>query len=341
MRRRDVIGGALALAGCATGGGGAPARPLIIGHRGASGERPEHTRASYLRAIEEGADFIEPDLVMTRDGVLVCRHENDISETTDVAGHPEFAVRRATKMIDGETRTGWFTEDFTFAELSALRCRERLPALRPASAAFDGQEPILRFEEVLEIAAAHRVGVYPELKHPSYFAARGVDLTPPMLAALDRAGMNRRDAAVFVQCFEIGPLQRLKTLSPLRRIQLMSAEGAPADQPQRSYAEMAQNLSAIAAYADGVGVEKAMIVPRAADDASAAPTDLIARAHRAGLLVHAWTFRAENTFLPRELRSSADPAAHGDIAAELRRFFALGLDGAFTDFPGLAVAARG
>lgn len=180
---------------------------LTIAHRGASGERPEHTRAAYDLAIAQGADIIEPDLVMTRDGVLVVRHENEIGGTTDVAAHPEFADRRSTKIIDGQTVTGWFTEDFTLAELMSLRARERLPELR--GTAFDGQEPILTFEQVLAIAAAARVGVAPELKHPAYFAGIGLPMEDAFVAVLERHGLTGADAPVLVQCFEVGPLERL------------------------------------------------------------------------------------------------------------------------------------
>ncbi|MBU3971349.1 MAG: glycerophosphodiester phosphodiesterase, partial [Alphaproteobacteria bacterium] len=186
------------------------AHPLIIAHRGASGERPEHTRAAYERAIEQGADFIEPDLVVSRDGVLIVRHENEIGGTTDVAAHPEFADRRTTRTIDGESVAGWFTEDFTLAELKTLRARERLPELRPANTAFDGREPILTFEEVLDIAAAADVGVVPELKHPTYFAALGLPMEDAFVAILERRGLTGADAPILIQCFEVGPLQRLR-----------------------------------------------------------------------------------------------------------------------------------
>lgn len=320
----------------------ATAEPLVIGHRGASGERPEHTLASYERAIEEGADFIEPDLVMTKDGVLVVRHENEISGTTDVASHPEFASRRTTKTIDGQSVTGWFTEDFTLAEIKTLRARERLPQLRPDNAKFDGQFAIPTFDEVIALAKAKHVGVYPEIKHGHYFAGINLCQEAPLLAALTKAGWTKKADPVFIQSFEVGNLMRLRPKTKLRLIQLMDAEGGPADKPDMRYRTMAtpEGLKAIAAYADGIGPAKALIVPRDGAGKSMAPTTLVADAHAAGLKVHPWTFRAENIFLPAELRKGDSPAAHGDVAAEIRQFYALGVDGVFSDFPGIAVTSR-
>lgn len=361
MRRRDVLIGAAALAGCASGA--APtllpgvARPLIIAHRGASGERPEHTMAAYRRAVEQGADYIEPDLVLTKDGHFVCRHENEISQTTDIADRPEFADRRATKRIDGGDVTGWFTEDFTLEELRTLRCKERLPQLRPANAAFDGQEQIPTFQDVFEFARdesqrlRRTVGLYPELKHPSHFASLGLPMPDAMRTFLESNNLNRREAPVFVQCFEEFALRSLRLQGVRTRlIFLCSATGGPYDQilarRPRTYADYLEfGLGDIREFADGVGVEKTLIIPRDESGHSAAPTDLVARAHAARLLVHAWTFRAENHFLPAELRIG-DPAASpdyerrlGDAAAELRAFAQLGVDGLFTDHPGIAVSA--
>lgn len=317
-------------------------KPIVIAHRGASGERPEHTASAYRLAIAQGADFIEPDLVLTKDNVLVCRHENEIGQTTDVAAHPEFAARRATKTIDGASVSGWFTEDFTLAELKTLRCRERLPQLRPANTRYDGADPILTFDELLDLAAeegarAGRViGVYPETKHPSYFDGLGLSHDKPLLDALARRGFTDAAAPVFIQSFEVGNLKRLAVKTEVRRIQLASGAGGPADAPGVTYrAMLADGLQDIARHAHGIGVEKSLIVDRGT------PTDLIARAHGAGLKVHAWTFRAENHFLPAGLRRGTDPAAHGDLAAEIAQHLALGLDGLFCDFPAIAVAARG
>jgi glycerophosphoryl diester phosphodiesterase len=347
MRRREVLAGALAIGGCASMPR-AQAKPLVIGHRGACGERPEHTMGSYRLAIAEGADYIEPDLVMTRDGVLVCRHENEISATTNVADHGEFARRRTIKLIDGETVSGWFVEDFTLAELSVLRCRERLPQLRPANRAYDDQEPIPTFEDVLALARAEGVGIYPELKHPSFLAAHGLDPVEPLVAALNAAGWNGPDAPVFAQCFEVYPLVRLATLSAVRKVLLIGAEAAPLDlRDEGATLESVlsdDGLKDIAAYAFAIGVDKSLVIPRGPDAASLAPTDLAARAHRIGLAVHAWTFRAENAFLPAELRRG-EPSApnyqalHGDLRAELAAFFGAGVDGVFCDFPSIARAA--
>jgi glycerophosphoryl diester phosphodiesterase len=324
------------------------ARPIVVAHRGASGERPEHTLEAYRLAIAQGADFIEPDLVMTRDGVLVARHENEISETTDVTQHSEFANRRATKTIDGVEVTGWFTEDFTLAELRTLRARERLPQLRGGNTAYDGQFSVPTLEEVIALArtqsdATNRsIGLYPEIKHPSYFRGIGLPMEEALVDALHRAGFTGREAPVFIQCFEVGPLERLNRLTELRLIQLIGEEGRPADRPDLLYATMAlpEGLAAIARYADGIGPAKMLIVPRNMLGFSRAPTSLVADAHRAGLAVHPWTFRAENYFLPTELKSGLDPRAHGQLQAEIRMFYDLGVDGVFSDFPAAAVAAR-
>ena len=325
------------------------ADPIVIAHRGASGERPEHTLAAYTLAIEQGADFIEPDLVLTRDGVLVARHENEISETTDVASRPEFAARKATKLIDGESFTGWFTEDFTLAELKSLRARERLPQLRGGNTAYDGQFDVPSFDEVLALArdeGAQRgrvIGVYPETKHPSYFAAIGLPHEAPLLAALDRFGHQGKDAPIFIQSFEVGNLIALRGKTKLRLIQLMDDSGGPADRANVAYAAMAtpKGLSAVARYADGIGVAKAMVIPRDTDGRLTAQSALVADAKRAGLAVHVWTFRRENYFLPADQRRGADPRAPGDLAGEIRAFLAAGIDGLFSDNVTEAVAAVG
>jgi glycerophosphoryl diester phosphodiesterase len=328
-------------------------KPLIIGHRGCSGERPEHTALSYERAIDQGADFIEPDLVPTKDGHLVVRHENEIGGTTDVAKHPEFASRKTTKVIDGQQITGWFTEDFTLAEIKTLRCRERLPQLRPASAAFDGQAQILTYEEMVAIAKAGTqrtgrvIGTYPELKHPTYFASIGLPTEDRLVAKLKALDLNSASAPVFVQCFEVGTLKRLRAKTPARLVFLVAGEGGPADLPNVKYADLvtAQGLKEVAVYADGLGPEKTMVIPQNADTLLPA-TDLVKNAHAAGLVVHPWTVRAENFFLPASLRKGdpKDPAylaTQGDVTPLFKALYAAGVDGIFSDFPGMAAAARG
>ncbi len=325
------------------------AKPILIAHRGASGERPEHTLAAYKLAIEQGADFIEPDLVLTKDGVLVVRHENEISSTTNVADHPEFAARKATKTIDGQTLTGWFTEDFTLAELKTLRARERLPQLRAANTAYDGKYEVATFKEVLALVAAETkargrvIGLYPETKHPSYFASIGLPHEAPLLAALRTQGWTKRTSPVFIQSFEVGNLKALRKKTQVRLIQLMDGEGGPADAPAATYLKMLTpvGLKAIAAYADGIGPNKALIIPQLADGALGRPTSLVANAHKAGLQVHPWTFRAENYFLSKTHRKGADPKAHGDIEGEIRAYLATGIDGLFSDNPREARAAIG
>ncbi len=310
--------------------------PIVIAHRGASGERPEHTLAAYDLAIAQGADVIEPDLVPTKDDMLVARHENEISETTDVAAHPEFAARRATKRIDGQAVTGWFAEDFTLAELKTLRARERLPELRPGNTAFDGQETIPTLEEVIALAKrrsaelGRTIAVYPETKHPTYFAGIGHPTDALLVRALDAAGWRTADAPVFIQSFEVANLQRLAGMTGVRLIQLLDATGAPADRAARSYVEMTtpEGLRAVARYAWGIGPNKAMLGDGA----------LVRDAHGAGLRVHPWTYRAENRFLGPLFRR--DGSAHGDLAGEIAAALDLGIDGFFTDFPAIGVAAR-
>jgi glycerophosphoryl diester phosphodiesterase len=333
------------------------AAPIVIAHRGASGHLPEHTLEAYRQAIAWGADFIEPDLVITRDGVLVARHENEIGGTTDVADHPEFASRRATKTIDGVEVTGWFAEDFTLAELRTLRARERIPHLRPESATHDGQYLVPTFAEVIELARTESaargrtIGIYPETKHPTYFRGIGLPLEEPLLEALEEEGWMDAAAPVFIQSFEVGNLRMLRGRTGVRLIQLLEADGAPYDLVAagtgRTFAELASpdGLAEIASYADGIGPAKTLIVPRDAEGRHAAPTTLVADAHTAGLLVHPWTFRSENHFLPADLRCGdpADPSfprLHGDAAAEYALFYALGVDGVFSDFPREAVTAR-
>ncbi|HEU4961333.1 MAG TPA: glycerophosphodiester phosphodiesterase [Sphingomonas sp.] len=313
-------------------------RPIVIAHRGASGHRPEHTLAAYALAIEQGADFIEPDLVPTSDGVLVARHENDISDTTDVARHPEFADRRTTRTIDGKAITGWFTEDFTLAELKTLRARERLPRLRPGNTAYDGQFEIPTLAEIIalakreSVARGRAIGIYPETKHPTYFAAIGLGTDAPLVEALDAAGWRTAAAPVFIQSFEVENLRKLRAMTGVRLIQLIEDRGAPADGARTSYADMASadGLKAIARYAWGIGPNKSLI----------GDGRLVREAHDAGLRVHPWTFRTENMFLPRRWRKGFNPRGHGRLGDEIAHCLALGADGFFTDFPEIGVEAR-
>jgi glycerophosphoryl diester phosphodiesterase len=329
------------------------AEPLVIGHRGAAGYRPEHTLASYELAARMGADYIEPDLVSTKDHVLVARHENDITATTDVADHPEFAGRETTKVIDGTSLTGWFTEDFTLAELKTLRAKERIPDIRQRNTIYNGRFEVPTFQEVIDLSKRlsrelHRpIGIYPETKHPTYFRGIGLPLEPPLVRTLDRSGLNKRGAKVFVQSFEVGNLKALDRELKVPLVQLFDAKmRQPADFVKsgdpRTYGDLATpaGLREVARYADGVGPSKDYIVPRDAAGNSLSPTNFVDDAHKAGLLVHPYTFRNENTFLPLELRSSGVPSDYGDAIAEDLQFFRLGVDGIFTDNADTAVEAR-
>ncbi|MFC4588608.1 glycerophosphodiester phosphodiesterase [Sphaerisporangium corydalis] len=335
----------------ATGSGHDDRGPIVIGHRGASAIRPEHTLLSYEAAAALGADYIEPDLVSTKDHVLVARHENEIGGTTDVQNHPEFAGRRATKTIDGVAVTGWFTEDFTLDELRTLRAKERIPDLRPDNTAFDGLAPIPTFDEVIELAQRLGVGVYPETKHPTYFDSIGLSLEEPLLAALARHGWGGARSPVFIQSFETGNLKALRSATRLPLIQLINGTGAPYDLvaagDPRTYTDLVtpEGLREIAKYADGVGVATTRIVPAGPDGKLLEPTTLIRDAHRRGLKVHTWTIRPENSQLPVDYRlgDPASPAyagATGDVMGWLVRLFDLKVDGVFSDDPGIARATR-
>ncbi|OUZ08667.1 glycerophosphodiester phosphodiesterase [Aeromicrobium sp. PE09-221] len=329
--------------------------PTVIAHRGVPGSRLEHTADSYLLAIEQGADYIEPDLVVSRDGVLVVRHENELSDTTDVAKRPAFADRKTTKRVDGASVTGWFAEDFTVAELKSLGLRERFPALRRHNE--DGAGEILTLDEVLDIAAAEntrrgrdepRVGVCPETKHPTYFAENGIDIDGLLLARLEAWDLNHEDAdfPVILQSMEPGNLRRLRARTPLPLIQLLEHAGAPYDliaaADTRDYAFLASapGLAFIAEYADGVGAHKSLVIGRDGNDRLSGPTSLVRDAHELGLAVHVWTLRDENRFLPAEMRIGQDAADHGDALAEYLAFYDAGVDGVFSDFTASAITAR-
>ncbi len=296
---------------------------VVIAHRGASGERPEHTLESYQLAIDQGADYIEPDLVMTRDGVLIARHENEIGGTTDVADRAEFEDRRRTQVIDGEMMTGWFTEDFTLAEIKTLRARERLPELRPANRVFDGRVAVPTFDEILQLAtdsnrrrrSEPRIGVYPETKHPAHFAAIGLAQEAAVLQALDRFDYGREGSPVFIQSFDPANLRQLSHETHLPLVQLLEHELG--------------DLRRIAEYADAIGIAKSL-----------ATVQSVAAAHALDLSVHVWTFRAENEFLPDDLQFGDRPAAHGNLEAEIERYLSMDIDGFFTDFPAIGVAVR-
>jgi glycerophosphoryl diester phosphodiesterase len=346
-------------------------KPLVIAHRGASGYVPEHTLAAYAMAIAQGAEAIEPDLVSTKDGVLVARHENAIASlnpdgtlreaTTDVAERPEFASRKTTKTIDGVAITGWFTEDFTLAELKTLRAKERLPTIRPANMRFDGMFEIPTFEEVLRLAAQENarraltagqakgwrpLSVYPETKHPTFFRGIGLPLEETLVKTLDRYGYTKPDSAVFIQSFETANLKQLRAMTRVPIVQLLNTTGQPYDftvsGDPRTYADLAkpEGLAGIAAYANGIGVNTAMMIPLLADGRLGTPTTLVSDAHNAGLIVHGWTFRAENNFLPTDFDIGTDPAALGDLAGQIKAFLALGMDGFFTDHAFLGRQAR-
>jgi glycerophosphoryl diester phosphodiesterase len=330
---------------------GADREATVIGHRGASGYRPEHTLAAYRLAIRQCADFIEPDLVSTKDGVLVARHENEIGGTTDVADRPEFADRYTTKTVDGTAYTGWFTEDFTLAELKTLRAKERIPETRPQNTAYDGQFQVPTLDQVLGLAKSSRtcdgdpVGVYPETKHPTYFDSVGLDLEAPLLASLKKYGYTKKSSPVFVQSFETTNLKELDRRTKVRLVQLVDCQGAPYDLKvkgdPRTYADLvtAQGLRDVARYADGIGPCKNLVIPRNADNTLAEPTSVVRDAHRNKLVVHPFTFRVENQFLPTEFRSSADPNAPGDLVGEIQAFLDAGIDGFFTDNPDIGVEA--
>ncbi len=314
-----------------------PRGPVVIGHRGAAGWRPEHTAASYIHAVQSGADWIEPDLVPTKDHVLVVRHENEISGTTDVARHPEFASRRTTKTVDGRSVTGWFTEDFTLTELKTLRTVERLPLVRNRNTVFDGRLEVMTFQEVVDLARklskryGRTIAVFPETKHPGYFRSIGLPLEPALVEVVRRNRLGAHECVV--QSFEPSSLLRMADARlRLPLWQALGTAGGPYGHPE-TYKDMMtpDGLRRIAEYADWIGPDKSSVV---------APSPLLADAHAAGLKVGAYTFRCENQFLPAQFRRGTAPNDFGDAFAEYALHYGLGVDAVVTDFPDLAVLAR-
>lgn len=358
MSRRETLGAGAALLAATSGVARAiPAakRVEVFGHRGASALRPEHTLASYAKAVEDGADFIEPDLVISKDGVLIIRHENNIAETTDIAKHPEFAGRRTEKIVDGEKQVGWFVEDFTLAELKTLRAIERLPQLRPQNAAMDGRFDVVTWYEMIDFAAAESlargrpIGLVPELKHSTYFQSIDMPLEDRFLATLAQHDYVRRCPLV-IQSFEIANLKYLRDKlgrpANLRLMQLTEGD-TPALQPadvvkaggSLTYLQMMEpaGLAEIARYADILAPDTRTIIPLGPDKKLLAPSPVTANAHRVGLVVMPWTFRPENYFLAADFQNAAGPAARNPVGsvAEIRACLQAGIDGFFTDDPAL------
>ncbi|OII67223.1 glycerophosphodiester phosphodiesterase [Streptomyces sp. CC77] len=326
--------------------------PTVIAHRGASGYRPEHTLGSYQLALDTGAHIIEQDLVPTKDGHLVCRHENDITGTTDVADHPEFASRRTTKTVDGQSLTGWFTEDFTLAELKTLRAKERIPGTRPDNTLYDGRWTVPTFDEVLRWAEkegrrrGRPVWLHVETKHPTYFRGLGLGLEERLARLLRRYGRHRADSPTFLQSFEPSSMERMARLVRTPRVVLL---WTPDDRPwdfveagdPRTVADLVtpEGLDWIASYAQGIGPLLDLVVPRNADGGLGEPTTLVRDAHARGLVLHPYTLRNENRFLPADFRRGTDPDAYGDVFGAYQAYFATGIDGIFTDQPDTALLA--
>ncbi|CAN5386345.1 glycerophosphodiester phosphodiesterase [soil metagenome] len=367
-----ALAGTFSLASCGGGGDNGyvnpgtswPAIPTVTGHRGAPALRPEHTLAGYQKAIDDGADIIEPDLVSTKDGVLIARHENEIGGTTNVGDRPELASRKVTKTIDGIPVTGWFTEDFTLAEIKTLRAKERIPANRPANVAYDGQFEVPTFQEVIDLAQAQSkllgrvIGIYPETKHPTYFKSIGLPLERRLVDQLTANGYKGKGAAVFIQSFEVANLKELRGMTDIRLVQLIdnplnppAANGAPRNKPYdftaagnvKTYADLASaaGLKEIATYADAVSPYKEVIIPRDASNNLGAVTSFVADAHAVGLKVHTWTMRPENTFLPVSMRTGnvSSVSERGNSAAEITAYLNAGIDGFFTDDSAVGRAA--
>lgn len=325
-----------------------PATPAlaqeIIAHRGASGDRPEHTLAAYELAIAQGAEWIEPDLVVTKDLVLVARHENELSSTTDVASREEFDDRQRSKTIDGQLVSGWFAEDFTLEELRTLRAKERLPILRPANARYNGLYQVPTLAEVVKLVRAkeaetgRRIGLYPELKHPNFLLQEaGIDMVDLLLKELREAGLSEADP-IRIQSFEVGTLRRLSQRSDFALVQLVGTSGGPVDEPAMRYADMItpSGLEEVAEYADIIAADIRLVLT-----SDGTPTSLVEDATAHGLEIHAWTLRKENAFLPPPLRSAGGEADVGNVAGLWTMLAGAGVTGVITDDPALALAARG
>ncbi|MBT2367546.1 glycerophosphodiester phosphodiesterase [Streptomyces sp. ISL-10] len=366
--RRTVLGAAVlgtAALGAGAGAGAAQAGehrggpsyeglpvPAVIAHRGASGYRPEHTLGAYQLALDMGAHVIEQDLVPTKDGHLVCRHENDITGTTDVAEHPEFSSRKATKSVDGVSITGWFTEDFTLAELKTLRAKERIPGTRQENTLYDGRWSVPTFEEVLRWAEdegrrrGRPVWLHVETKHPTYFRSIGLGLEERLAKLLRRYGRHRANSPTFLQSFEPTSMERMSRLVGTPRVVLL---WTPDDRPwdfreagdPRTVADLVTpgGLAWIARFAQGIGPLLDLVIPRDADGRLTKATTLVRDAHAKGLVVHPYTMRNENTFLPADFRRGTDPNAYGDVFGAYKAYLATGIDGIFTDNPDTGLLA--
>ncbi|MEN8652902.1 glycerophosphodiester phosphodiesterase [Streptomyces sp. 21So2-11] len=326
--------------------------PTVVAHRGASGYRPEHTIGSYQLALDMGAHVIEQDLVPTKDGHLVCRHENDITATTDVAAHPEFADRKATKSVDGVSLTGWFTEDFTLAELKTLRTKERIPAIRQENTLYDGRWAIPTFEEVLRWAEkegrarGRRVWLHIETKHPTYFRGLGLPLEEPLAKLLRKYGRDKKSSPNFLQSFEPTSMRRLAKLVAAPRVVLLDGLGTRpwdfvvAGDPRKvDDLIKPEGLKWISGFAQGLGPTLNLIIPRDEAGKLGKPTTLVRDAHAKGLILHPYTMRNENTFLPADFRRGTDPVAYGNAFGALQLYFEQGIDGIFSDNPDTALLA--
>ena len=330
-------------------------QPIVIGHRGASGYRPEHTRSAYELAVALGADAVEPDIVATRDGILVVRHENEIGATTDVAAHPEFTGRRTSKVIDGIRLTGWFTEDFTWAELRTLRARERLPEVRKASATFDDRFPLLRLRDVFKLVdrlsgrVRRPIGVVAELKHATYFASIGLPLDELFAAEVNNAGWNAGDGRLTIESFERSLLDQIYARGIYgKRVFLLEARGKPFDEvallgpKARHYADYLSDtgLYGLSGKVDGISVPKSLILATDAAGHVSGASDLVDAAHAADLEIYCWTLRPENRYLAKTFRRGRLRADFGDWQSEFRTIMGTGIDGVFADHPDLAVLVR-